>query len=68
MDDSVLNTREAAAFVGLSMPTLNKLRVYGGGPAFLKLGRAVRYRKLDLNVWLAARVRGSTSECGEKLP
>jgi excisionase family DNA binding protein len=62
MDDHILTTREAATFVGLSMPTLNKLRVYGGGPVFLKLGRAVRYRRSDLHIWLAARVRRSTSE------
>jgi excisionase family DNA binding protein len=65
MDDNVLNTREAAALVGLSIPTLNKLRVYGGGPSFLKLGRAVRYRRTDLDTWLQSRLRGSTSECGE---
>ena len=62
MDDHILNTREAATFVGLSVPTLNKLRVYGGGPSFLKLGRAVRYRRSDLDSWLTARVRRSTSE------
>jgi predicted DNA-binding transcriptional regulator AlpA len=63
MDDRILNTREAAAYMGLAVPTLNKLRVYGGGPKFLKLLRAVRYRQTDLDDWLADRVRGSTSEC-----
>lgn len=62
MDHDVFTTKEAAALVGLSVPTLNKLRVYGGGPNFLKLGRAVRYRRSDLNSWLTARVRRSTSE------
>ena len=36
-----LRVRDAANFLGLSASTLNKLRVYGGGPAFAKLGRAI---------------------------
>jgi predicted DNA-binding transcriptional regulator AlpA len=62
MDEPVLNTREASALLGLAVPTLNKLRVYGDGPIFLKLGRAVRYRRADLESWLASRVRRSTSD------
>ena len=36
-----LSVREAAQYLGLSASTLNKLRVFGGGPTFLKLGRRV---------------------------
>ena len=53
---------EAAAYVGLSVSTLNKLRVFGGGPAFLKLGRRVVYDSRDLNDWLERSRRRSTSE------
>lgn len=53
---------EAAAYVGLSVSTLNKLRVFGGGPAFLKLGRRVVYDSRDLNDWLECGRRRSTSE------
>ena len=56
----VLTTEEAAMLLGLSTSTLNKWRVYGKGPKFLKLGRAVRYRKHDLNAFLVARTRQST--------
>lgn len=52
----------AAAYVGLSASTLNKLRVFGGGPAFLKLGRRVVYDVRDLDQWLSDRRRQSTSE------
>lgn len=62
MEQAVLKTDEAAARTGLSVSTLEKLRVYGGGPKFLRLGRAVRYRTADLENWLAARVVSSTSE------
>jgi len=58
----MLSVQEAAARVGLSKSSLNKLRVYGGGPAFLKLGRSVRYDPHDLDAWLASHRRGSTSE------
>ena len=62
MDQQILTTRQAADVTGLAVPTLNKLRVYGGGPPYLKLGRSVRYRLDDIHTWLNARVVSSTSE------
>ena len=59
---NVLNTPDAAAYVRLSKPTLERLRLTGDGPSFLKLGRAVRYRKADLDDWLASRLVRSTSQ------
>lgn len=55
------DTRRASAYIGLSRSTLEKLRVFGGGPTYLKLGRAVRYGQVDLDEWLAARLVQSTS-------
>ncbi len=53
---------QAAIYLGLAISTLNKWRCHGGGPVFLKLGRAVRYREEDLEKFvLEARVR-STSD------
>lgn len=57
-----LRTREAAEYVGLKKSTLDKLRTEGGGPAFLKLGRAVIYEIADLDEWCASGRRASTSE------
>ena len=57
----LLNVSEAAARVGLSKSTLDKLRVYGDGPQYAKLGRAVRYAEADLVVWVEAAKRPSTS-------
>ena len=56
-----LTTLEAAAYCRISKPYLEKMRVYGTGPVFVKLGRRVVYRLLDLDEWLSARVRRSTS-------
>jgi len=60
---------QAAEYLGISASTLAKLRVYGGGPAFLKLGRrTVVYEKADLDAWVATRKFNSTSEYGTKDP
>jgi predicted DNA-binding transcriptional regulator AlpA len=58
---------EAASRTGLSVSTLNKLRVFGGGPTFVKLGRRVVYDPADLDAWLAARKRRSTSEPSQQV-
>lgn len=60
----ILDTVAAAAHLHLSRQYLEKMRLVGGGPVFLKLGRAVRYRRIDLDAWLDAQVRTSTSDCG----
>jgi predicted DNA-binding transcriptional regulator AlpA len=59
-----LTIEEAAAYVGLSTWTLDKLRSRGGGPPYIKLGRRVVYLIEDLNGWLATRRRTSTSDLG----
>ena len=58
----LFDTPAAAAHLQLSRQYLEKLRLTGGGPAYAKLGRVVRYRRADLDNWLAAQVITSTSE------
>ena len=65
-NELVLNTEAAAAHVGLAASTLTKMRVSGAGPAFIKLGHRVVYRKDDLNDWLDANRRTSTSDNGSR--
>ncbi len=55
-----IRTKAAAAYLGISKSTLDKLRCFGGGPVFAKLGRAVIYNTDDLDAWLAERRRTST--------
>jgi predicted DNA-binding transcriptional regulator AlpA len=50
------------AALGASISTLEKWRLSGEGPPYLKLNRLVRYRRADIDDWLAARVVRSTSE------
>ena len=58
----ILDTNGAAQYLSLAKSTLEKLRVYGGGPRFLKLNRSVRYRSDDLDDWLRANVVSHTSQ------
>lgn len=62
---SVLRAQEAADYLGLSTSTLAKLRLSGNGPVFCKLGRRVVYRHADLDMYLEASRRSSTSDDGD---
>jgi excisionase family DNA binding protein len=62
--DSLLSTREAAALLGVPRRTLEGWRLRGNGPRFVRMPRAVRYRREDLETWVALRLRSSTSDPG----
>jgi predicted DNA-binding transcriptional regulator AlpA len=64
LSQRVLTTHQAAAYCGQSPRTLEAFRLTGRGPRFLKLGRSVRYSVEDLEAWLAASRRRSTSDDG----
>jgi hypothetical protein len=62
-DDDVVTPPIAAEIAGLSLSMMNKMRVTGSGPTFLRLSpRAVRYRVGDIRSWLASKRVSSTSE------
>lgn len=58
----MLRTTDAAKYCGSSASTFEKLRLTGGGPVYSKIGRRVVYRVEDLDAWLAANRRRSTSD------
>lgn len=60
----LLNVNEAAERLGVSVSYLNKMRLTGGGPAFVKLGARVCYDQPDLSAWIDAQKRRSTSDLG----
>lgn len=62
MNALTVDTEGAARHIGLAASTREKMRVYGDGPLFVKLGRSVRYRLTDLEAYLAMRVVESTSQ------
>lgn len=59
-----VDTGGAAKHVGSAKSTLNKLRVYGGGPRYIKIGRRVLYDIADLDAWMEQNKRSSTSDAG----
>ncbi len=66
-----LTEKEAACYINMSESYLRKARMDGDlrnrtpGPPFVKIGRAVRYLKHDLDQWLAEH---RVSRCGAALP
>ena len=49
----ILSNDEAAKHLGIAGSSLEKHRVFGTGPRFLKIGkRKVGYRLADLDEWL----------------
>ena len=63
----MLNTQEAADYLGLAKNTLEKARLYGDGPYFTKFSsRAVRYAIEDLDAWIAKHRAASSAELDER--
>ena len=63
--DALLFTVEAAFLLGLSPRTLEAHRISGEGAPYIAVTpKAIRYRRSDLESWIAARRRTSTSDSG----
>lgn len=64
MDSSskLIKTPVAAEILGLSAAKLERFRCDGGGPAYVKLGRMVRYRSADLQDWVERNLTHNQSD------
>jgi hypothetical protein len=58
----VLDEKKTAAELDLSPRTLQRWRLEGRGPGFVKLGKKVGYRREDLLAFLDKQRRTSTSD------
>ena len=58
----LMNRKQTAHHMGVSVSWLDKSRLSGLGPAYIKIGGAVRYTFADVEKFLAAHRRSSTSE------
>jgi predicted DNA-binding transcriptional regulator AlpA len=58
----LLTGREAAALLRLSERTMERHRTAGTGPRFVRLSRAIRYRRRDLLDYIERSFTHSTSE------
>jgi len=54
--DPILNEKQVASWLGISLPTLQRMRSNGSGPAFIQLSeRRIAYRTSVVEKWLEAR-------------
>jgi hypothetical protein len=60
-----LDTAAAAIYIDARPNYLEKLRCNGGGPTYIKRNGLVRYDPDDLDAWLKAGKRTSTSDKGD---
>lgn len=61
--EPLLDERQAAEILGLSVRFLQNRRYVGGGPPYVKISaRAVRYRPSDLERWVEKHLQLSTAE------
>lgn len=60
----LLDEKQVARIRRQSDRTIQKERLLGTGPPFLKIGRLVRYDPDDLEAWLKSKRRRSTSDDG----
>jgi predicted DNA-binding transcriptional regulator AlpA len=58
----LLTPKEAAEMLKVSVSWLAKARMRGDGPAYIKVGRSIRYTEIALQQWLKAHQHLSTSE------
>ena len=52
--DALLTEVQTADLLSLSVRTLQAWRTRAFGPAFVRAGRAIRYRRRDLFAWMDA--------------
>ena len=67
-DMARLTVEPAAEYVGVSRSKLNKLRIYGGGPRYIKVGTRVLYDTADLDSWCEASKQQSTADIPSRRP
>jgi predicted DNA-binding transcriptional regulator AlpA len=60
--EPLLTESEIARLTGRGVATLQKDRIRGEGPPFVKIGRLVRYQASAVQAWLDANTRRSTSD------
>lgn len=60
-DDPLLTEVDAARVLSLSSRTLQAWRAKPFGPRFIRVGRAIRYRRQDIEEWVSEQTVRPTS-------
>jgi Helix-turn-helix domain len=66
--DELVTPDQTASELRVKRETLTAWRALGRGPSFVKVGRAVFYRRADLAEWLGAQRRQPTSSADDREP
>jgi excisionase family DNA binding protein len=64
MYDKLITEAQAAERLGMKPSTLRRWRWEGRGPGFIKIGHRVRYRESEVESFIEAGRRTSTSDFG----
>ena len=57
IEQQSLTTKNAARYIGVSEAVMRVWRADGRGPRYFKAGeKLVRYRRIDLETWIEARL------------
>lgn len=67
LDERLITDREVSKLTGIPRKTLQALRLRGGGPDFIKIRSSCRYRPSEIENWLKANTRKTTSEGGNSI-
>lgn len=65
-EDPLLDQREVARLLRVTVKFLEAKRWRGGGPAYLKIGSLVRYKRSTVLHWADQQTRASTSEAAQR--
>src|SRR5437868_2318588 len=61
--EAIFNEKQVSTWLGISLPSLQRMRSDGRGPAFVQLSeRRIAYRKSAVEAWLAARTISRVGE------
>lgn len=60
--DDLITADELSDRLGVKRRTVDEWRITGKGPAFIRVGRSVRYRPDAVDAWLLSQEHTSTSE------
>jgi hypothetical protein len=62
LNAGLMLTADAAHYLMMSPRNLERYRMTGGGPRFMKSGRRCLYRRTDLDTWLNSRSFENTAQ------
>ena len=54
--EKLMNTNELAEYLGIAVSTIVDYRLKGIEPVYVKIGHLVRYRRADVDNWVANKV------------